>query len=406
MYSIKLYIRYWLIRLYAMVLLVLFVLGSYFFHAHHFVWGVFNADHYYSKIEDLPIWLYVVEYLIFVFFAVSVLLLMLTILYIRNKRLEAAIESKYNDHFATLLGKYLYVDLELIDDEQRQEMRTLKVELKNTYAKRIFINTLRKIRTQTVGAVRERTQVIYDYFQFDLFIRAYLFSPHLSKKIFALKVIADFQVKGYEDYIVKLVKKNNDVLHSEALVTLLKLDEFDYLMLLDHSKMKLTLWDINIIIKTIQELDSVTINYAQLIKSEKAEVVALGMILARLWKRIELKSDIVQLIGNDNEQINEEAFFACISFIATEADYDFLIRNFDKAPEKSKVLIVRSMALHPNKVLAIDFLEKIIDNHSFILQLEVVQILFELDINAVMRLKRSENKVINDICHQVLDFNL
>ncbi len=389
-----------------MVLLVLFVLGSYFFHAHHFVWGVFNADHYYSKIEDLPIWLYVVEYLIFVFFAVSVLLLMLTILYIRNKRLEAAIESKYNDHFATLLGKYLYVDLELIDDEQRQEMRTLKVELKNTYAKRIFINTLRKIRTQTVGAVRERTQVIYDYFQFDLFIRAYLFSPHLSKKIFALKVIADFQVKGYEDYIVKLVKKNNDVLHSEALVTLLKLDEFDYLMLLDYSKMKLTLWDINIIIKTIQELDSVTINYAQLIKSEKAEVVALGMILARLWKRIELKSDIVQLIGNDNEQINEEAFFACISFIATEADYDFLIRNFDKAPEKSKVLIVRSMALHPNKVLAIDFLEKIIDNHSFILQLEVVQILFELDINAVMRLKRSENKVINDICHQVLDFNL
>lgn len=389
-----------------MVLLVLFVLGSYFFHAHHFVWGVFNADHYYSKIEDLPIWLYVVEYLIFVFFAVSVLLLMLTILYIRNKRLEAAIESKYNDHFATLLGKYLYVDLELIDDEQRQEMRTLKVELKNTYAKRIFINTLRKIRTQTVGAVRERTQVIYDYFQFDLFIRAYLFSPHLSKKIFALKVIADFQAKGYEDYIVKLVKKNNDVLHSEALVTLLKLDEFDYLMLLDYSKMKLTLWDINIIIKTIQELDSVTINYAQLIKSEKAEVVALGMILARLWKRIELKSDIVQLIGNDNEQINEEAFFACISFIATEADYDFLIRNFDKAPEKSKVLIVRSMALHPNKVLAIDFLEKIIDNHSFILQLEVVQILFELDINAVMRLKRSENKVINDICHQVLDFNL
>lgn len=389
-----------------MVLLVLFVLGSYFFHAHHFVWGVFNADHYYSKIEDLPIWLYVVEYLIFVFFAVSVLLLMLTILYIRNKRLEAAIESKYNDHFATLLGKYLYVDLELIDDEQRQEMRTLKVELKNTYAKRIFINTLRKIRTQTVGAVRERTQVIYDYFQFDLFIRAYLFSPHLSKKIFALKVIADFQVKGYEDYIVKLVKKNNDVLHSEALVTLLKLDEFDYLMLLDHSKMKLTLWDINIIIKTIQELDSVTINYAQLIKSEKAEVVALGMILARLWKRIELKSDIVQLIGNDNEQINEEAFFACISFIATEADYDFLIRNFDKAPEKSKVLIVRSMALHPNKVLAIDFLEKIIDNQSFILQLEVVQMLFELDINAVMRLKRSENKVINDICHQVLDFNL
>ena len=62
--------------------------------------------------------------------------------------------------------------------------------------------------------------------------------------------------------------------------------------------------------------------------------------------------------------------------------------------------------MHPNKALAIDFLEKIIDNHSFVLQLEVVQVLFELDVSAVMRLKHSENKAINDICHQVLDFNL
>jgi len=29
-----------------------------------------------------------------------------------------------------------------------------------------------------------------------------------------------------------------------------------------------------------------------------------------------------------------------------------------------------------------------------------------LDINTVMRLKNSEDKMINDICHQVLDLNL
>ncbi len=406
MLTLKLHIRYWLIRVFVIILFVLFIWGIYFFHVQHFSWGILRVNNYYATIERLPFWLYIVEYLVFVFFAVGAMLLVLTILYKRNKRLGAAIENKYDERFGTLLGKYLYVDLERINDEQRQEIITLKNELKNNYAKRIFINTLRRIRTQTVGAVRERTQVIYDYFQFDLFIRAYLFSPHLSKKIFALKVIADFQVKGYENYIVKLAKQNNDVLHSEALVTLLKLDEFDYLMLLDHSKMKLTVWDINIIIKTIQEMDSVNIDYTKLVKSEKDEVSVLGLILARLGRRIELKVDVIQLIGNSNELINEEAFFTYVSFAETETDYDFLIKNFNLATEKAKILIIEIMGLHPNLTSAIEFLEHTVANNSFILRLKAVQVLFELDINTVMRLKHSEDKMVDDICHQVLDLNL
>lgn len=406
MQSVKLHIRYWLVRVSAIILFVLFIWGIYFFHANRFVWWVFEGADHYAKTEQLPIWLYTVEYFVFVFFAISVLLLMLTILYKRNKQLGAAIEYRYDNYFATLLGKYLYVDLERIDDEQRQEIRTLKVGLKNNHAKRIFINTLRRIRTQTVGAVRERTQVIYDYFQFDLFIRAYLFSPHLSKKLFALKVIADFQVRGYEDYVVKLAKQANDVLHSEALVTLLKLDKFDYLMLLDHSKMKLTVWDINIIIKTIQEVGDVTINYSKLIKSERDDIAVLGLMLARLGCHTELKLEVMQLIGNKNELINEEAFLAFITFVESEADYDFLILNFNVATEKAKIEIIKIMALHPDSVTAIEFLERSVENNSFILCLEAAQMLFELDITAVTRLKRSEDKMIKDICRQVLDFNL
>lgn len=407
MQIIKLHIRYWLIRVFVIILFALFVWGCYFYHVQRFSWGFFNVrNNYYATIEQQPFWLYVVEYLVFVFFAVGVLLLGLTILYKRNKRIGAVLVYKYDERFATLLSKYLYVDLEHISDEQRKEILTLKNELRNTYAKRIFINTLRRIRTQTVGAVRERTQVIYDYFQFDLFIRVYLFSPHLSKKIFALKVIADFQVKGYENYIVKLTKRSNDILHSEALVTLLKLDKFDSLMLLDYSKMKLTVWDINIIIKTFQEMDSVNVNYAKLVKSDKDEVVVLGLMLACLSQHVELKVDALNLIGNKNDFVNEEAFCAYISFVETEADFDFLIQNFDLATEKAKISILKIMEQHPNRLTAIDFLEQTVENNSFILRLEAVQVLFELDLNTVVRLKNSEDKMINDICHQVLDLNL
>lgn len=64
------------------------------------------------------------------------------------------------------------------------------------------------------------------------------------------------------------------------------------------------------------------------------------------------------------------------------------------------------MEQHLNRLTAIDFLEQTVENNSFILRLEAVQVLFELDLNTVMRLKNSEDKMINDICQQVLDLNL
>ncbi|MFA5045640.1 MAG: hypothetical protein WC542_06905 [Paludibacter sp.] len=407
MKTLKLYIQYWTIRMSSLIFFMLIVFGSYFFSVPRFRWGSIQLNNiYYRETEDLPGWLYGAEYFIFTFLVISILLIILVTFYKRNKRIRKKIRHKYEDYFASGLVSYLYSGQGKNDGDKNPEIEGFKTALKDDYAKRIFINTLRRIRTQTLGDVRDKTLTIYNTYKFDYLIRAYLHSPYLRKKLFALKVISDFQLEGYEHYIFKLIKHKNNVLHSEALVTLVKLKKLDNLQLLLHLKINLTIWDINVIIKTVLDLKRKDINCLTLMESNNTKVSVLGIMLARLNLRQDLKMNIRQKIGNADDLVNEEAYLAYVSFAGEENDFDFLIDKFELATEKAKISIIKALASNPNKTTSIQFLELIVKNETFILKLEALQVLLLLDLSAVVRFKRSENITIRNICSQVLDFNL
>lgn len=407
MKTLTLYIKYWSIRIFFLIIFLIIAFGSYFYSVPQLTWGSLKINNlYYTEIESLPGWLYGAEYFIFTFIITSIILFVLIVFYKRNKRKRKKIRDRYEAYFATALVKYLYEETEYNTEEKKQDAILFKKALKDDYAKRIFISTLRKIRTQTIGEVRDKTLRIYDEYYFDYLIRAYLHAPYLRKKLFALKVISDFQLTGYESYIIKLAKRNNNVLHSEALVTLVKLNTSDNLLLLAELKIKLTIWDINVIVKTVLEQNKKDIDYLKLINPEKPEVCALGIMLARLNQRKELKMDIRKQIGNSNELVNDEAFLAFVSFVEDQSDFDFLINKFEQASENVQISIIKVIASHPDKSVSTDFLKSVVENKSFILKLEALQVLMELDLSIVAKFKRSENKTIRQICAQVLDLNL
>jgi len=407
MKTLSLYIQFWSIRIFFLVVFLLIAFGSYFYSVRELTWGSLKINNlYYTKIKSLPAWLYGVEYFIFTFFISSIILLVLIILYKGNKRLRKKIRNRYESYFANGLVKYLYEGPEANAEEKKQDALLFKKAMKDDYAKRIFINTLRRIRTQTIGLVRDKTLKIYNEHAFDYLVRAYLHAPYLRKKLFALKVIADFQLTGYKKNILKLAKRNNNVLHSEALITLVKLNTPDNLLHLAESKIKLTIWDINIIVKTVLEQNKKDIDYLKLIQSVSPEVCALGIMLARLNQRVELKMVIRQHIGNTNELVNDEAFLAYISFTEDQSDFDFLIKNFELATEHVQLSIIKLIASHPDNSISTDFLKSVVENNSFILKLGAMQVLLELDLSIVAKFKRSENNTIRQICAQVLDLNL
>lgn len=406
MKTLKLYMQYWFVRLLFLIFITLIAFGSYFYSIPQFAWGTIHIKNlYYTKLESLPTWLYVAEYFIFTFFIISVLLLVLIILYKRNKRIRKKIRAKYIDYFATGLVCSLYSDRGFCFEGNSQESKAFKKALRDDYAKRIFIDEIRRVRIQTIGVVSEKTLKVFEACHFDYLIRAYLHSPYLRKKLFALKVIADLQLEGYEDYIVKLTRKKNNVLHSEALVTLIKLNIYDNLLLLVKLKTKLTVWDINIIAKTSVDINEKDIDYSALIQSVSPEVTTLGIMLARLNERKELKMEVMQKVGDTNELVNEEAFFAFVSFSEDQKDFEFLIDRFELATEKVQISIIKAIVAHPDKAAAIRFLEWVVVNKSFKHKLEAIHVLLELDLSVVAQFRRSNDPLIRQVYSQILDIN-
>lgn len=404
MKTLKLYMQYWFVRLLSLIFIALIGFGSYFYTIPEFTWGTLHIKNlYYDKLENTPTWLYVAEYFIFIFLIISVLLLVLITLYKRNKRIRRKIRGKYIDYFAAGLVCSLYSDGEFCFEENSLKAKAFRKALRDDYAKRIFIDEIRRVRVQTIGVVSEKALKVFEACHFDYLIRAYLHSPYLRKKLFALKVIADLQLEGYENYIVKLTQQKNNVLHSEALVTLIKLNIYDNLLLLVKLKTKLTVWDINIIVETSVDLNKKDIDYSALIHSENPEVATLGIMLARLNERKELKMEVMQKIGDINELLNEEAFFAFVFFAEDQKDYEFLIEQFGLATEKAQISIIKAIAAHPDKTAAIRFLEWVVENESFKHKLEAIRVLLELDLSIVAQFRRSNDPLIRQVCSQILD---
>lgn len=409
MKTLTLYLRYWAIRSIFILFFILISFGCYFFSVQKVsIFSNHLTNPYYLDTEDLPRWLYGVEYLCFVFIFCSILFFIMILLYKSYKNKRDNTRKKYKDLFAISLSDYLYSDQQFSDEEKAIKIKDFRKMMKDDYSKRIFINTLRQAMNLTRGPVRDLSIKIFYAFEFNSFIYGYLHGPYIKKKIFALKVISDFKMEGYEKYIIKLTQQqSNYILHSEALVTLINISKENNLLFLTENNIKLSLWDINTIINTLDDvLRFKLISIITLIESEEPEISALGIILARLDKRVELKETIRGKIGNTNEMVNEEACITFTSFAEDQTDYDFMIHSFGIASEKAQQAIVNSIGRCPDKNIAIQFIDYVIENKSLKLKTEALKQLLNIDLSLIKKYQKSDNMLIRQVCLQVLNFHL
>ena len=404
---LTIYFRYWSIRIFFLSLLALIAFGAYFYSVPQLT--LFNhiiINPLYTDVEKIPTWLYVVDYFIFIF-SLSILIIFLMILYYNaNKKIEERIDNQYVDGFVRKIFLFLYPLEEFTNKQKKYQLKEIKKDLSNDHAKQLFINLLRRIHAQTSGLVKHKVEYFMKEIDYNYFIAAYLHSPYLRDKLFALKVIGDFEIEGFEQYILKQTKRRNEVLHSESIITLLKLKIYDNLLFLSELNMKLTTWDINIIVKAIMELNIVNIDYLTLINSETSEISALGIMLAKLKNRKEFKHDIKKKVGNLDKLVNEEAFLAFCFFADNKSDYDYLIKNFGKATEKSQLTIIYKIASIQDTELSGEFLNYVVENQNFVQKIEAIKLLLDIDLNVVSKYKQSKDEVVKQSYYQVLDINL
>lgn len=378
---ITLYFKYISVRLFFSLFFLLIPTGCYFLSTPQIRFiNLVLINPFFETISKLPTWLYIVNYLSIVLIISVVLLYFLTTYYILHKKRTKRIHTKYNDLLVGYLFDYLY-DETSSDKEKRAKLIRIKKCLRSDVTKRIFLNRLRRVHLQMDGEIRDRNFNLLKALQYSNFLRAYLQSPYLRHRLFALRIISDFHLQGYEGYIYNLTKKRNKILNSEALVTLVKLYIYDdHLFLVDFHK-KLSMWDVNMIISKVQQQRNNNFNHIKLVKSEIPEISVVGIILARLDKQIQLKKEIKKKIESPIALVSEQAFLTYISFASCQEDFEYLTYRFEAASDIAKLQIIKTISSFKNKREKTKFLNWVVENKPIIFKIEAIKILLDIDYN-------------------------
>ncbi len=419
MIALKLKIRYWGARLLFFGFFALLIAIIFFFKISELnIIGLKITNPLYAYTADLEWWLYLLMYFIFVFFINSLIFIVFTI-FIRNYKIRSKKRrKKYERIFTDKIMELIYNNSEksssiITIEDKISELNALA---QKSYTKIILLNILRKIHAQAKDEVRMKAAEILKKMKLDNFIDIYLHSPYFRDKIFAMKIISEFELGmsdifefeagGHPEYIIKLTKKRNYVLRSEAFVSLIKLAIHDDLSFLLDRELHVSIWDMNIVLKIFKDIKNNNINYTQLIESDSPRVAALGVLLANKHNKTDLKEIIFKKIGSKDGLLNFEAYAAFISMANNETDYNFFIEKFSKEDFIIKKAIVKSFANCPSITLSKAFMIYVIEEESLPLKVEAMKILVQLDINRVNEYKNSENIDILKARNQIVDFNL
>lgn len=399
--------RYWSIRIFYLIT-ALFILAAGYVNTFPQITidnKVFKNPFFYV-VQGVPDWIYGVLYFIALFISGIFFIFIMILVSNKLKITKENIYSKYMELFVNNLYNYFFSLEKYSDTEKATKLNQLKKATNTDYSKRLLINSLRRLKIQTVGISEENANRMFFASIKKQFIKAYLHSPYLRHKLFAMKTIADFGMEGFDNYIIKLTKSKNNILRNEALVTLIKLNVYDDLQFLINMNIKLNIWNINSIVQAVKQNKRHNIKYLPLINSKTPELSALGIILARTNNRNDLKQEIRMKIGDQNELVNEEAFKTYISFADNDADLDFLMSKYDLADDSARKMIIKALDKYPDKAKKISFLDDVVLKQPFTQKIEAIRVLLNTDFSAISKYKNSEDTQIRQSYLQVLDINL
>lgn len=399
--------RYWSIRIFYLIT-ALFILAAGYVNTFPQITienKVFKNPFFYV-VQGVPDWIYGVLYFIALFISGIIFIFIMILISNKLKKTKENIYSKYMELFVNNLYNYFFSLEKYSDIEKATKLKQLKKATNTDYSKRLLINSLRRLKIQTVGISEENANRLFFASIKKQFIKAYLHSPYLRHKLFAMKTIADFGMKGFDNYIIKLTKSKNNILRNEALVTLIRLNVYDDLQFLINMNIKLNIWNINSIIQAVKQNKKHNIKYLPLINSRTPELSALGIILARTNKRNDLKQEIRMKIGDQNELVNEEAFKTYISFADNNADLEFLMSKYDLADDSARKMIIKALDKYSDKAKKISFLDNVVLKQPFTQKIEAIRVLLNTDFSAISKYKNSEDTQIRQSYLQVLDINL
>ncbi len=360
----------------------------------------------YYNFDFYPVWLPLVDYFIALFSFLSLLLFILILVYIYKERLNKKRENQYLNLIVPLFFKLLYQENTDTNMTQIRYFKLLRKAVNNNLSRRMFLSMIVRVHAQTKGEVHEKTETILQQMLCYDWIKQSLYSPVLIRQIFALHVIAEFHLSQFSKDINYLLRKKNKTLIPEVIITLLQLQINETLLFLSGFPYTIEPWLKNLIIKVVLKSNEKELDYTMLLRNHNPEITSIGITLARINNRKELKAMIKPKVLNDNKLIRNEAALAWLEFADTKSDFMYLIEHFEIFTEKIQKKMIKSIAALSDKQFSINFLKQIVNSKSLPLKIVALISLLSLDLSVVESFIDSEDDLIRKACKQVLDFNI
>jgi hypothetical protein len=149
----------------------LLALGYYFFSIPQIEIANYSIkNELYKYTEYLPKWLYTVDYFILIFTVSIIIIASLIAFYNTSKKKRKETNNNFFQHDVKELFNYLFSIEELTEDEKKNRVKKFRKTQTTDHFKKLFINTLVNIHSQTQGNIQERVAALFSELNYDYLI--------------------------------------------------------------------------------------------------------------------------------------------------------------------------------------------------------------------------------------------
>lgn len=343
-------------------------------------------------------WLYVVQALVLVLLSITVLELFSLYIGTARRLFTEKKEQEFNRDTLNRMMDYLTKECSTADARKLMALTKSKPE------KRLFVNQLRISAVLTKGKVHDDCITLFHEMNFDDVVKKNLRSLYVRNKMFALRVAGDFQLSEFNPSIAKYIYSKNDMVRSEAIQSYVKINADSDLNFLTDYTQSLSLLDFNVIVNAAKHFPN--IHFESLFSSHNAMVRAIGIRLAVMQNKVELKLSILRMMDDESAIVREEVYGALIAFASEIEDFEALTSHFDDMSKNLQFKLIDVMEHVDEKNFVSSFLEELILKYPMDIKIKAMSNLIKMDISFALKYMNHENESIRNAYKHLTDFYL
>ncbi|TDQ23990.1 hypothetical protein [Tenacibaculum caenipelagi] len=351
-----------------------------------------------SFFEDFPSIVIIVWVLAIVFFFVLIsLVFFLKVVRFRLRKEELFVETqskKYEENIVDYL--YSNENSHELNSAQKEIIDKLKLSLVRSLDRKIFINTLLKLKGEVSGNMITVINQLYK----DLGLATQAQSKLHSKKwhIIAIGIrdLRRFKVLEAQDEVAKCINHSKMEVRRQAYLYFINLFGFKGLDFLDELKSSISIWDQIGILDALQGMETQEVpDVRKWLSSENDYVVLFTLELVKAYNLRETQKELLLLIKHENKEIRLKTIRLLNYLYIIEAK-QVLINTYENLTIKEKIAVfelLENIGVEVREEGA--FVLKHINSKVFEIKVLALKILKQIDISKFIGLKNETNVLAN-----------